>query len=186
MTTVGKMENLLEVGAHAGRNDGAAANRLLVDPLTGFGTRYALLLALAETVEPESMPRLLVVFGLDGFDEYTSLFGRLAGRTLLVRLAARLSEALAPAGVCFRPRHDEFSALIETTIDAAKPVLDTAVFALRERASSGAVTAAWGAVLLPEEADAPVAALKLADARLASNAPRRRRRNRRSSGAGRL
>ena len=179
------MENVLEARAQPGRN-GGAANRFLVDPLTGFGTRHALLLALAETVEPESMPTLLVVFGLDGFEEYVSLFGRLAGRTLLVKLSARLSEVLVPAGVCFRPRHDEFSALIETTIDAAKPVLDGAVVALRERASSGAVAAAWGAVLLPDEADAPIAALKLADARLASNAPRRRRRNRRSIGASRL
>jgi GGDEF domain-containing protein len=177
------MDNVLAAAAQAGRDSGGAADRLLVDPLTGFGTRHALLLALGERVEPESLPTLLVVFGLDGFDEYTSLFGRLAGRTLLVKLAARLSEALAPAGVCFRPRHDEFSALIETTIDSAQPVLDAAVVALRERASSGAVTAAWGAVLLPDEADAPVAALKLADARLASNAPRRRRRNRRLGGA---
>lgn len=181
-----RMENVLEAGARSVRNGGGGTNRLLVDPLTGFGTRHALLLALAETVEPESMPTLLVVFALDGFDEYLSLFGHLAGRTLLVKLAARLSERLAPAGVCFRPRHDEFGALIATTIDAAKPVLDGAVVALRERASSGAVTAAWGAVLLPDEADAPVAALKLADARLASNAPRRRRRNRRSSSAPRV
>ncbi len=161
---------------------GAATQALLVDPLTGFGTRHALLLELAEAVEPESVPRLLVVFGLDGFDEYVALFGRLAGRTLLVKLAARLAESLAPVGVCFRPRYDEFSALIETPIDTARPVFDAAVAALRERASFGAVTAAWGAVLLPDEVRAPVAALELADARLASNAPRRRRRNRRSGG----
>jgi GGDEF domain-containing protein len=177
------MKTAPEAAAPAGRDAGGASNRLLVDPLTGFGTRHALLLALGETVKPDSVPTLLVVFGLDGFGEYTSLFGRLAGRTLLVKLAARLSEALAPGGVCFRPRHDEFSALIETTIDAAKPVLDAAVVALRERAASGAVTAAWGAVLLPDEADAPFTALRLADSRLASNAPRRRRRNRRASGA---
>jgi GGDEF domain-containing protein len=177
------MESLSEAAAPAGRDAGGAPNRLLVDPLTGFGTRHALLLALDETVQPGSVPTLLVVFGLDGFEEYTALFGRLAGRTLIVKLAARLSEALAPGGACFRPRHDEFSALIETPIDSAKPVLDAAVAALRERAASGAVTAAWGAVLLPDEADAPAAALRLADARLASNVPRRRRRNRRSSGA---
>jgi GGDEF domain-containing protein len=175
------MESVLEAAARGGPDDGDAASRMLVDPLTGFGTRHALLLEVAERLEPESAPTLLVVFSLDGFDEYVSLFGRLAGRTLVVKLAARLSEALSPIGVCFRPRQDEFSALIETTIDAAKPVLDAAVAALRERATSVAVTAAWGAVLLPDEARAPIAALKLADARLASNAPRRRRRNRRTN-----
>jgi GGDEF domain-containing protein len=178
------MERVLEA-ASDGRQSGSAASRLLVDPLTGFGTRHALLLALTDRFEADGPPTLLVVFGLDGFDEYTSLFGRLAGRTLLVKLAARLAEALAPAGVCFRPRHDEFSALIETTIDAARPVLDAAVIALRERASFGAaVTAAWGAVLLPDEAGAPGEAIRLADERLASNVPRRRRRNRRGGGPG--
>src|SRR5579864_7530483 len=177
------MERGLEAAARAARDGGGDAGSLLVDPLTGFGTRHALLLALAAAVERERPPTLLVVFGLDGFEEYSALFGRLAARTLLIRLAARLSETLAPAGVCFRSRQDEFGALIETTIDSARPVLDAAVVALRERASPGAVTAAWGAVLLPDEAEEPVEALRLAGARLASNAPRRRRRNRRSGGA---
>src|SRR5579872_1947590 len=110
------MENVLVAAARGGLDDGDAASRMLVDPLTGFGTRHALLLEVAERLEPESAPTLLVVFSLDGFDEYVSLFGRLAGRTLLVKLAARLSQALSPIAVCFRPRQDEFSALIETTI----------------------------------------------------------------------
>lgn len=171
----------MEPPTGSARNGGGSFNELLVDPLTGFGTRQALMLELEDAVKPDAAPSLLVVFGLEGFDEYVALFGRLAGRTLLVKLSARLAEALAPKGSCFRPRFDEFSALIETTIADAKPVLDGAVAALRERATSGAVTAAWGAALLPDEADGPIAALQVADERLASNAPRRRRRNRRSA-----
>jgi GGDEF domain-containing protein len=159
-------------------SDGAAGDVLLVDSLTGFGTRQALIAELEEAVRAESRPQLLVVFCLDGFDEYVSLFGSLAGRTLLVKLSARLREALAPTGRCFRPRYDEFAALIETSIDAAKPLFDSAVAALRERATSVAVAAAWGAALLPTEAEDPIDALRIADERLASNAPRRRRRNR--------
>ena len=48
---------------------------------------------------------------LEGFDEYTALFGQLAARTLLVKLASRLAETLAPGGRAFRPRQDEFAAL---------------------------------------------------------------------------
>jgi GGDEF domain-containing protein len=173
------MEILTEPPTGAARSDGGSYGGLLVDPLTGFGTRQALVLALDEAVRSDATPSLLVVFGLEGFDEYVSLFGRLAGRTLLVKLSARLAEALAPTGVCYRPRFDEFGALIETTVAEAKLVLDLAVAALRERATSGAVTAAWGAALLPDEATGATAALQLADERLASNAPRRRRRNRR-------
>jgi GGDEF domain-containing protein len=154
---------------------------LLVDPLTGFGTRHALLRALGGVVDPGAEQTLLVVFGLDGFDEYVTLFGSLAGRTLLVKLGARLADALGREATCFRPRHDEFAALVPTPIEAVNEVLDTAVAALRERAASVAVSTAWGAAMLPDEASDPVTALKLADERLASNAPRPRRRNRRAS-----
>ena len=160
---------------------GGSSEPLLVDPLTGFGTRNGLLADLAATVEVDRGPTLLVVFGLDGFDEYVALFGSLAGRTLLVKLGARLADALGAGASCYRPRQDEFAALVPTTIGAVTEILDRAVAALRERAVSVAVSAAWGAAMLPEEADDPLGALKLADERLASNAPRRRRRNRRSS-----
>lgn len=152
----------------------------LVDSLTGFGTRHALIAALDAAVQAQETT-LLVIFSLDGYDEYSALFGQLAARTLLVKLAARLREALGPGGRCFRPRRDEFAALVETRIEGAATVLDSAVAALRERAAPVAVAASWGAAMLPDEADDPVAAVALADERLASNAPRRRRRNRRSS-----
>jgi GGDEF domain-containing protein len=158
-----------------------ASEPLLIDPLTGFRTRSALLADLAVAVEGARGPTLLVVFGLDGFDEYVTLFGSLAGRALLVKLGARLAGALGAGATCYRPRQDEFAALVPTTIGAVAEVLDRAVAALRERAAPVAVTAAWGAAMLPEEAADPVDALRLADTRLASNAPRRRRRNRRSS-----
>jgi GGDEF domain-containing protein len=162
--------------------DPLASDGSPIDPLTGFGARLSLLAALSEAVEPGAPPALFVVFGLDGFDEYAALFGRLAARTLLVRLAARLTEALAPAGRCYRPRYDEFSALINTTITEARSVLDAAAVALRERGKAVTITAAWGAAMLPDEASDPVSALRLADERLSSNAPRRKRRNRRGAG----
>jgi GGDEF domain-containing protein len=154
--------------------------QLLVDPLTGLGTRQALLGELAGAVHGGSAPTLLVIFSLDGFDDYVTLFGSLAGRTLVVKLAGRLADALGPEARCYRPRQDEFAALVPTQIDGVREILDAAVLALRERAPSVTVSAAWGAAMLPEEASEPVEALRVADTRLASNAPRRRRRNRRS------
>jgi GGDEF domain-containing protein len=155
-------------------------NTALVDSLTGFGTRHALIAALDEAVA-DTETCLLVIFSLDGFDDYSSLFGQLAGRTLVVKLASRLAEALGPTARCFRPRRDEFAALVPTRIDGAASLLDSAVAALRERAAPVAVAAAWGAAMLPDEAADAVGALTLADERLASNAPRRKRRNRRAA-----
>jgi GGDEF domain-containing protein len=158
-----------------------AADELLVDPLTGLGTRQALLGELEGAVHGGSVPALLVIFSLDGFEEYVTLYGSLAARTLVVKLAARLAEALGPEARCYRPRQDELAALVPTRIDGVREILDAAVLALRERAPSVTVSAAWGAAMLPEEASDPVEALRVADTRLASNAPRRRRRSRRSN-----
>ena len=156
---------------------------LLVDPLTGLGTRRALLDELDGAVREGSASTLLVIFSLDGYDDYLTLFGSLAGQSLVAKLAARLAGALGPDAHCYRPRQDEFAALVQTPIDGVREILDAAVTALRERDTTVTVSAAWGAAMLPEEASNPVEALRVADTRLASNAPRRKRRNRRSNPA---
>jgi GGDEF domain-containing protein len=166
------------MGIHT-ESAGLVTDELLTDSLTGFGTRSKLLADLAEAVRPTSPPTLLVIFGLEGFSEYVELLGRLEGQTLLLRLASRLAGALEPAGSCYRPRADEFGALVHTPIATVKPFLDAAVAALRERGGHVPVTASFGAAMLPDEASDPVEALQIADQRLSSNAPRRRPRNRR-------
>ena len=154
-----------------------------LDRLTALGTRRSLLDALAQAVEPESPATSLVLFGLEGFDEHAGLFGRLAARTLVVRLAARLSASLGPAGSCYRPRRDEFAALLSTTIDDARPVLDATVRAMGEGTTALAVRASWAAVSLPMEAADPIDALELADERLKATLPRPTRRDRRACGS---
>ena len=156
-----------------------AREDLLSDPLTGFGTRSKLLHDLEQAVQPESDPTLLVIFCLEGFEEYTDLLGRLESQSLLLRLAGRLATSLAPSAVCYRPRADEFAALVHTPIANVKPVLDNAILALREKGGIVAVSAAFGAAMLPDEASDAIGALTIADQRLSSNAPRRRPRNRR-------
>ena len=159
----------------SGNGRGSSSEPPIADPLTGFGTRGALLTALTRVATPGAAAALLVVFGLAGYEEYVSLFGRLAGRSLIVKLGARLADALPAGTICFRPREGEFAALVSTPVHGVNAVLDDAVGALRDRAATVAVSAAWGAAMLPDEARDPVAALQLADSRLASSAPRRRR-----------
>jgi len=149
-----------------------------IDPLTTLGTRAAVLRALEQVGSGAKPPALLAVVSLDGFEEYEALFGRLAGRTLIVELAASLAGALGPYGSCFRPRRDEFAALLESTLENAAPVLDAAVAGLGARAGSVAIYAAWGAVALPAEAADPGSALRVADGQLATGAFRRPRERR--------
>jgi GGDEF domain-containing protein len=142
--------------------------------LPGVGTRETLMAALETAVQPSSPPELLVLFRLEELDDYASTFGRDAVRSLLGRLVLRLTEALPPGTDCYQPRWDELAAVVPTTIAEAKPILDAAVAALRERNGTVAVSASWGAAMLPEEAGDPIAALDLADERLASNPPHRK------------
>lgn len=155
-------------------------NDALTDPITGLGNRHKLILDLEQAVRPNSPPTLFAIFGLDGFAEHVELYGRLRSQALLLRLGRRLEGALQPAGTCYRPREGEFGVLVHAPISATKKLLDAAVDALRQREPHVSVRAVFGAAILPDEASDVVGALRLADERLASNAPRRKARNRRS------
>jgi GGDEF domain-containing protein len=148
------------------------------DPLTGFGTRAALLEDLADVVCDGAPPSVVAIFALEGLGEYGAFHGELARERVVSNLARRLAAKLGPPGSCYRPRNDEFIALISAPLAEAIPLLDACAAALRERDRYVTITASFGAALLPDEADEPVEALRIADERLSSNSPRRRPRRR--------
>lgn len=149
------------------------------DPLTGLGTRAELMADLADAVEPTSPARTLALFDFAGFGAYVDLYGRLEGEALLVRLAGRLSEALEQPASFYRPRSDEFAALIQTSLAIAEPLLIAAVASLTSRFEHFEIIATFGAAVLPDEASEPVEALMLADQRLFVSTLARRARERR-------
>lgn len=137
------------------------------DPLTKLGNRRRLLDDLElRLAEPHDVsPFTLALFDLDGFKAYNDRFGHLGGDALLERLAARLSEAVAP-GRAFRMGGDEFCALIDGDPDDVRPILARARAALTERGDGFLITASCGTVHSPEEARTPTTALQLADTRM--------------------
>ncbi len=84
------------------------------DSLTGLKNRRSLLcdLELQLGLASPACPRVLLLFDLDGFKEYNDAFGHPAGDGLLVRLAARLAEAVGTSGHAYRLGGDEFCALV--------------------------------------------------------------------------
>lgn len=150
----------------------------LSDPLTGFGSRRALLEDLAELVGDDAPPSVVAIFALEGLGEYGTFHGDLAREALLARLAQRLALKLRRVGACYRPRTDEFIALISAPLGDVIPLLDACAGVLRERDRYVTITASFGAALLPDEASDPIEALRVADERLLSNSPRRRPRRR--------
>ncbi len=139
----------------------------MVDALTGLRNRRCLMADLERDLPSATLarPLALLLFDLDGFKHYNDSFGHTAGDALLARLGQRLAAAVADCGAAYRLGGDEFCALVApgARIDAISAVC---VAALAERGEGFSVTTSFGVALVPEEADSPMAALKLADRRM--------------------
>jgi diguanylate cyclase (GGDEF)-like protein len=113
----------------------------------------------------QARPLALLLFDLDGFKQYNDSFGHPAGDSLLSRLGQRVAAAVQDSGWAYRLGGDEFCALVApgARIEA---IASACVAALAEHGEGFNVTTSYGVCLIPEEANSPVDALKLADRRM--------------------
>jgi len=144
------------------------------DQLTGLGNQGRLQVDLAERcARAEEEPATLVMLDLNGFKHYNDTFGHPAGDAMLARLGGQLGRAVDADGIAYRIGGDEFAALLCGDLEPGKAAKRTAE-ALSARGREFDVTAAWGVVSIPAEADAPAAALQLADLRMYAQKESRR------------
>jgi diguanylate cyclase (GGDEF)-like protein len=152
------------VGHHALREEAAR------DPLTGLGNRRKLAADVSGwRARLHATPRLLMLFDLDGFKDYNDTFGHLAGDALLTRLGAKLSAEVGPHGEAYRLGGDEFCAVVDIDAERVEQVIAAAAQALSESGEEFSISASYGVVLLPHEADHLEHGLQLADERMYSN-----------------
>jgi diguanylate cyclase (GGDEF)-like protein len=133
------------------------------DMLTGLPNRRKLLVDL-KTALTERRPVALALIDLDGFKSYNDMFGHTNGDLLLERFGHELARAVTDGSV-YRLGGDEFCALLpddETLPRAMEAVRD----ALEDEGDSFVVTASYGVVHLPAEADNETEALSIADKRM--------------------
>ena len=139
----------------------------MTDALTGLGNRRKLMIDLDEAMEHRADdPMLMLLFDLDGFKSYNDTFGHPAGDALLARLGNNLTRALTGRGTLYRMGGDEFCALARIGEEGIEPVISTALSALTEEGEGFSITASFGHIILPEEADEPSEALRIADQRM--------------------
>jgi two-component system cell cycle response regulator len=140
----------------------------LTDALTGLANRRSFLADLKEQLATagEDAPLLLLLFDLNGFKRYNDTYGHLAGDALLARLGASLSAAVEPNGTAYRLGGDEFCVLIRLGVLSIDATIAAAAAALSEHGPGFTVSASYGSVVLPHEAQDPTLALQLADERL--------------------
>ncbi len=149
---------LLDISQHDARTDA----------LTGLGNRRAMGAELESLLarEPGAPQVVLTMFDLDGFKAYNDGFGHVAGDTLLAHLGRRLLEAIGKAGTAYRLGGDEFCVLLHCDRNHAEPHIQAAVNALSSEGDGFTVRTSYGVVTIPDEAQSPTVALRIADDRM--------------------
>jgi diguanylate cyclase (GGDEF)-like protein len=133
------------------------------DVLTGLPNRRAFLADL-ERGAARGARAVLLLFDLDGFKDYNDSFGHLAGDALLARLGHTLARAVEPEARAYRLGGDEFCILGDAEHRRSLELSATA--ALTEHGDGFAVTASYGAVVMPDEVTVGGEALRIADQRM--------------------
>jgi two-component system cell cycle response regulator len=143
---------------------GASRVEATTDALTGLNNRRKLKTDLALALEDGSR-YALVLLDLNGFKSYNDSYGHGAGDALLAQLSEALAERLRGVGVAYRMGGDEFCVLVREPGDVDALSALTAD-ALSTRGNGFSITAAYGAVVVPDEAHDDKTALVLADTRM--------------------
>ena len=155
----------------------------LTDGLSGLANRRRLMSDLEDALASATVEsgRTLVFFDLDGFKGYNDAFGHNAGDALLARLGRELAAAVSGRGEAYRLGGDEFCVLLDRETSASDSIVSLAALALSEQGEGFTVTASYGAVQFPSEAESSEAALQLADERMYAHKDSRRATSRRQA-----
>ena len=145
-----------------------ASRDLATDPLTGLRNRRALLRDLERACRIATLenPARLWLLDLNGFKRYNDAFGRVAGDTMLERLAERLHAVIKGRGTAYRVGGDEFCVLIRGPLKEPQTILEELTTSLSERGGAFDITCSAGAVAIPRDTAEPAQALLLADQRM--------------------
>ncbi len=145
------------------------------DHLTGLGNQGRMQVDLAaQCLRAKQEPLTLLLLDLNGFKRYNDTFGHPAGDAMLERLGAQLKEAVGDAGAAYRIGGDEFAVLTAGADRGRDEVTKRAAEALTASGPGFELSAAWGTVKIPDEADVPATAMQLADVRMYAQKESRR------------
>jgi two-component system, cell cycle response regulator len=178
VTTVLWAATLIAVIARLGlsvRENKRLLEQVRTDHLTGLGNQGRMQVDLAtRCLHSEQQPLTLLLLDLNGFKRYNDTFGHPAGDAMLKRLGGQLKAALGENGVAYRIGGDEFAVLTAGVDGRQGEVAKRAAEALTASGPGFELSAAWGTVTIPAEADQPAAAMQLADVRMYAQKESRR------------
>lgn len=143
----------------------------LTDPLTRVANRRALLHRLEHELDRHrrnGRPFAILMLDLDGFKPLNDRFGHEAGDDLLRDVAAALSRAMRAQDLVARIGGDEFCVLAPETDGPGAERLAGRVRGVVRTVTAGAIAVrgSVGAAVFPDDAEDPIALMRVADARL--------------------
>jgi two-component system cell cycle response regulator len=145
------------------------------DHLTGLGNQGRMQVDLAaRCLSAGEEPLTLLLLDLNGFKRYNDTFGHPAGDAILERMGAQLKQAMGADGDAYRIGGDEFAVLTRCEDGRRGEVSKRAAEALTASGTGFELSAAWGAVTIPDEAETPASAMQLADVRMYAQKESRR------------
>lgn len=149
------------------------------DRLTGLGSQARLQMDLATRERTPGQPLTLLLLDLNGFKRYNDTFGHPAGDKMLGDLGKRLGAAVGEQGTAYRLGGDEFLVLVDgglvgLGLEARDELAARAAEALTARGRGFDLSTSWGIASVPEEADSPAEAMRLADVRMYAQKESRR------------
>ncbi|MDO8212098.1 HD domain-containing phosphohydrolase [Conexibacter sp. CPCC 206217] len=132
----------------------------VTDAVTGLGNGRRLV---SDLERLNGARATLVLLDLNGFKSYNDTFGHLAGDHLLRRIGTALQHGAGADGRAYRMGGDEFCVLQPADASVTPAALADGA---AQHGDGFTVTAAFGAVTLPDEATGSTTALRLADERM--------------------
>jgi len=154
------------------------------DQVTGLENRERLEADISYAVASGSGSRVLVLFELDGLQAYNDRFGFTAGDALLRGFAANLVSSVVPlGGTAYRSDGGRFAVFAPSSGNQLGEMVLAATASLRGDDNSTSLGTTYGEVAIPEEAQDPTSALRIAGQRLAAHKQRQHRSARRQAHA---
>jgi two-component system cell cycle response regulator len=149
------------------------------DRLTGLGSQARMQMDLEQRERSPGAPLTVILLDLNGFKRYNDTFGHPSGDKMLGMLGRRLGAAVAPEATGYRLGGDEFlvlteGGLVDHGLAERNALAIRAAEALTSRGSGFDLSASWGIASVPEEADSPAEAMRLADVRMYAQKESRR------------
>ena len=132
-----------------------------------IGTRDELMVAMDGAIQAREPARLLAIFRLAGYRDFTFRFGDSAIDATATSVAEHLPAGDELSTFYYRPREDELCLLVEGRLEAVEPALSAAAHELDDELGPDGIAIGHATATLPLGTHTLIESLRYVDGRIA-------------------